>query len=60
MAVQVNQILADLNKSMLLLRDSMKGLPVRSAGFRGEHDALARAVSTLSVDVADTAALIDQ
>lgn len=60
MTMQVNQVLADLNKSMLLLRDSMKGLPVRAAGFKAEHDALARAVSTLSVDVSDATVLIDQ
>lgn len=59
MLIRVNEVLADLNKSMLLLRDSMKGLPVRAAGFKGEHDALARAVSTLSVDVSDAVSLVE-
>jgi hypothetical protein len=55
---QLNAVLADLDKTMIALRESMKGLPVRAAGFKDDHDALAKAISMLSVDLADSYGLL--
>ncbi|MCA1195340.1 hypothetical protein [Saccharopolyspora sp. 6V] len=43
----------DLDKAMKILRESMAGLQVRSAGFKKEHDELAREVANYSVDLLD-------
>lgn len=50
---QVNRALEDLNRSMTGLRDSMKGIQIRTAGFKKVHDDFARKVAKLSVHSAE-------
>ncbi|GAB2660033.1 hypothetical protein GCM10027271_18430 [Saccharopolyspora gloriosae] len=50
---QVDAVVRDLDKAMKNLRESMAGLQVRSAGFKKEHDELAREVANYSVDLLD-------
>ena len=41
---QVDAAIEDLDKAMTKLRDAMAGIQVRTAGFKKEHDELARKV----------------
>lgn len=58
MSHQVNIAVEDLDKAMTRLRDVMAGLAVRTAGFKKEHDELARAVANFKVDLEDASPLI--
>lgn len=53
MSHQVNKALEQLNSSMIALRDSMKGIQIRTAGFKRVHDEMARKVATFSVHAAE-------
>jgi hypothetical protein len=46
---QADRRLEDIDKAMKLLRDAMKGIPIRFAGFKKDHDQLARSVATATV-----------
>ncbi|MGW5790994.1 hypothetical protein ACWEV3_10350 [Saccharopolyspora sp. NPDC003752] len=50
---QVIAAIEDLDKAMVKLRDAMAGIQVRAAGFRKEHDELARKVADYKVDLED-------
>ena len=50
---QVTSVIEDIEKAMSKLRESMKGLQVRTAGFKKDHDELARAVANYKVDLED-------
>lgn len=52
---QTDAVVRDLDKAMKNLRDAMAGLQVRTAGFKKEHDELAREVANYSVDLIDAA-----
>ncbi|GAA2349669.1 hypothetical protein GCM10009854_29180 [Saccharopolyspora halophila] len=55
---QVTATIEDLDKAMKALREAMKGLQVRTAGFKKDHDELARAVANYKVDLEDVAPYI--
>ncbi|WAL66622.1 hypothetical protein ORV05_02050 [Amycolatopsis cynarae] len=46
---QLDTRLSDVDKAMRLLRESMRGIPIRFAGFKKEHDRLARSVAGAAV-----------
>lgn len=50
---QVTAVIEDIDKAMTKLRESMKGLQVRTAGFKKDHDELAKAVANYKVDLED-------
>ncbi|MEB3370218.1 hypothetical protein [Saccharopolyspora mangrovi] len=50
---QVTAIIEDIDKAMNTLREAMKGLQVRTAGFKKDHDELAKAVANYKVDLED-------
>lgn len=55
---QVDTRIADLDKAMKQLRDAMRGIPIRFAGFKKDHDTLARSVATATVLVDSAKRLI--
>ncbi|SDY71826.1 hypothetical protein SAMN05216215_103361 [Saccharopolyspora shandongensis] len=55
---RVDAVIGDIDKAMSKLRDAMSGLQVRTAGFRKEHDELARQVANYKVDLEDVAPYI--
>ncbi len=55
---QVDAVIEDLDKAMVKLRDAMAGIQVRTAGFKKEHDELARKVADYKVDLEDVAPYI--
>jgi hypothetical protein len=57
-ATKTQDIAASVDKAMTLLRHSMRGIQIRTAGFRKDHDELARAVSNLTVTLVDAQALL--
>ncbi len=50
---QVTAVIEDIDKAMNTLREAMKGLQVRTAGFKKDHDELAKAVANYKVDLED-------
>lgn len=60
MSYQLNSTVEDVDKSMRTLRESMKGIQIRRAGFKKHHDDLARAVATFTVNLVDAKALLSK
>jgi hypothetical protein len=58
MATKTQDIAAGIDIAMKTLRASMKGIQVRTAGFKKDHDNLTRAVSHLTVTLVDAEALL--
>lgn len=58
MATKTQDIAAGIDIAMKMLRRSMRGIQVRTAGFRKDHDKLTRAVSHLAVTLVDADALL--
>jgi hypothetical protein len=58
MAPKIQDVTADIDRSMKGLRSAMKGIQIRTAGFKRDHDELARAVSHLTVTLLDAEALV--
>jgi hypothetical protein len=50
---QVDRVVENVDKAMKQLRDTMRGIPIRWAGFKREHDAAARSMANLTVLVTD-------
>lgn len=46
---QVDSLLEELTGAMEVLRESMRGIPYRQAGFRSKHDRLTREVAHVVV-----------
>lgn len=55
---QVDAAIEDIDKAMTKLRNAMAGIQVRTAGFKREHDELARQVANYKVDLEDVAPYI--
>lgn len=55
---QVDAVIEDLDKAMKGLREAMQGIQVRTAGFKKDHDQLAREVANYKVDLEDVAPYI--
>ena len=45
MSQQIDNVVAEIDASMKRLRQSMRGIQIRTAGFKKDHDALARGVA---------------
>ncbi|HEX3782668.1 MAG TPA: hypothetical protein VHX38_23620 [Pseudonocardiaceae bacterium] len=58
MATKTQEVAADVDQAMKLLRRGMRGIQVRTAGFKKDHDNLTRAVSNLAVTLVDAQALL--
>ncbi|HEX3781007.1 MAG TPA: hypothetical protein VHX38_15190 [Pseudonocardiaceae bacterium] len=58
MATKTQDIAAGIDIAMKTLRSSMKGIQVRTAGFKKDHENLTRAVSHLTVTLVDAEALL--
>lgn len=58
MATKTQDVAAGIDRSMVQLRKSMRGIQIRTAGFKRDHDDLARAVSHLTVTLLDAQALL--
>jgi hypothetical protein len=58
-ATKTQDIAAGIDQSMSLLRKSMRGIQIRVAGFKKDHDDLTRAVSHLTVTLVDAQALLN-
>jgi hypothetical protein len=58
MATKTQDVAAGVDVAMKTLRASMKGIQVRTAGFKKDHDNLTRAVSHLTVTLVDAEALL--
>lgn len=57
---QVTAVIENIDKAMNKLREAMAGIQVRRAGFKKEHDQLAREVANYKVDLEDVAPYIAQ
>lgn len=58
MATKTQEIAAGIDVAMKTLRTAMRGIQVRTAGFKKDHDQLTRAVSHLAVTLVDAEALL--
>lgn len=45
------RVVEDLNKTMKLLKASLRGIPFRTGSFHKQHDNLAREVARLTVEL---------
>lgn len=59
MASKIQDVTTGIDRAMRTLRQSMKGIQIRTAGFKRDHDDAARAVSNLTVTLADAEALLN-
>lgn len=58
MATKTQDIAAGIDVAMKTLRTAMRGIQVRTAGFKKDHEYLTRAVSHLTVTLVDAEALL--
>lgn len=58
MPTKTQQAAEGIDRSMKQLRESMRGIQIRTAGFHKDHDDLAKAVSHLTVTLLDAQALL--
>lgn len=56
---QLDRRLEDLDKAMKQLRSTMRGLQIRTAGFKKDHDRLARSAGTLNTVLTDAKPLVE-
>lgn len=55
-----SQATEDVNKAMRQLRDSMKGIQIRTAGFKKHHDEAARMAAKACTDLMDAYAAMNK
>ncbi|HJP73503.1 MAG TPA: hypothetical protein VJ914_04500 [Pseudonocardiaceae bacterium] len=55
---KTQDVAAGIDVAMKTLRTTMRGIQVRTAGFKKDHDQLTRAVSELTVTLLDAEALL--
>ncbi len=58
MATKTQEIAAGIDLAMKTLRTAMRGIQIRTAGFKKDHDQLTRAISHLTVTLVDAEALL--
>lgn len=54
----IQDIVAGIDIAMKQLRASMRGIQIRRAGFRSDHDRLARGVANLAVTLVEAQPLL--
>lgn len=59
MPTPMQDAVTGIDRAMSALRRSMKGMQIRTAGFKRDHDDLARAVSHLTVTLIDAQPLLN-
>lgn len=57
MSQRVNAVAEDMQQSMARLRETMRGIQIRRAGFKQLYNETARAVANYSVGLVDAKAL---
>ncbi len=60
MSQQIDNVVAEIDASMKRLRQSMRGIQIRTAGFKKDHDALARGVADFTVLLIEAEALVNK
>jgi hypothetical protein len=60
MSQQIDNVVAEIDGSMKRLRQSMRGIQIRTAGFKKDHDALARGVADFTVLLIEAEALVNK
>jgi len=58
MPTKTQDVAAGIDVAMSQLRKTMRGIQIRTAGFKKDHHRLARAVSHLTVTLLDAQALL--
>lgn len=48
---KVDRVIDDMDKTMKLLKNALRGIPFRTGSFRKQHDNLAREVARLTVEL---------
>ena len=59
MSQQIDNVVSEIDASMKRLRQSMRGIQIRTAGFKRDHDALARGVADFTVVLIEADALVN-
>jgi hypothetical protein len=54
MSYQLDATVTDVAKAMTLLRDALRGIPVRNSRFTDAHTALCRSMSNLITGIEDS------
>lgn len=57
---QVDRHIEDVDKAMRQLRRAMRGMQIRTAGFKKDHDTLAREIAKATTVIADAKPLFDE
>ncbi|MCA1672320.1 MAG: hypothetical protein LC799_09010 [Actinobacteria bacterium] len=60
MSQQIDNVVSEIDTSMKKLRSSMRGIQIRTAGFKRDHDALARGVAEFTVLLIEAEALVNK
>ena len=60
MSQQIDNAVSEIDASMKKLRASMRGIQIRAAGFKKDHDALARGVADFTVLLIEAEALVNK
>jgi hypothetical protein len=60
MSQQIDNVVSEIDASMKKLRSSMRGIQIRTAGFKRDHDELARGVAGFTVLLIEAEALVNK
>ena len=60
MSQQIDNVASEIDASMKKLRSSMRGIQIRTAGFKRDHDELARGVAEFTVLLIEAEALVNK
>ena len=60
MSQQIDNAVSEIDASMKRLRAAMRGIQIRTAGFKRDHDALARGVADFTVVLIEADALVNK
>jgi len=60
MSQQIDNAVSEIDASMKRLRQAMRGIQIRTAGFKRDHDELARGVAEFTVLLIEAEALVNK
>jgi len=60
MSQQIDNVVSEIDRSMKKLRKAMRGIQIRTAGFKKDHDELARGVAEFTVTLIAAEALVNK